>query len=87
VGFVYVCASGIEETRRLEDSWCWLASTSSSSNPHQSHIERKKGERIGSGSEDKCVVRRAQMSGVDSRWKDVWDPRAGTGALFYPEVC
>jgi hypothetical protein len=88
VGFVYVRATGIEESRHPEDSWCWLASSSSSSNPHQSQIGRKrKGERIGSGSDDGYVVRRAQISGVDSRWRDIWDPKPGTGALFCPEGC
>jgi hypothetical protein len=42
VGFVYVRASGIEESLRPEDSWCWVASASPSSNPHQSQMGRKK---------------------------------------------
>ena len=71
---------------RPEDSWRWLASASSSSNPHQSQIERKrKGEMIGPGSDDRYSVRRVQISRVDSKWRDVWDPKPGTGALFCPE--
>ena len=88
MGFVYVRVSGIEESRRLKDSWYWMASASSSSNPHQSQIGRKrKGERMGSGKEDRYVVRSAQISGVDSRWREVCDPKPDTGALFCPEGC
>ena len=66
-------ASGIEESHRPEDSWYWLASASLASNPHQSQIGRiRKGKRIGLGREDRCVVRRAQISGVDPRWRGVW---------------
>ena len=58
-------ANGIEESRRPEDSWCWLATASLSSSSHQSQIGRRTGEMIGSGSEDKYTIRRAQMSGVN----------------------
>jgi len=78
----------IEESRRPKGSWCWMASASSSSNPHQSKIGRKrKGESTGSGREDRYVVRSAQMSGVDSRWREVCDPKPDTGALFCQEGC
>ena len=56
MGFVYVRASGIKERRRPEDSRCWLASALPSSNPHQSQIGgKRKGERIGSGSDDRML--------------------------------
>ena len=32
-------------------------------------------------------MRRVQISGVDWRWRDVWDPKLDTGALFCPEDC
>jgi hypothetical protein len=52
----------------------------SSYNPHLSQIDRKrKGGKIGSGRRDKYVVRRAQIFGVDSRWRDVWAPKPHTG--------
>jgi len=70
---VYVHETEIEERHRLEDSlaWSWMVSASSPSNPHRSQIgTKRKGERIGSGREDRYAVSRAKISGVDSRWRE-----------------
>jgi len=53
---------------------------------------KSKGERIGSSRNDRYVVRWAQILGVDSQWRDIWntdiwDPKAGTGDLFCPGGC
>ena len=64
IGFVCVLERDTEDIRGLSSN----ASTSSSSNPHQSHIGRKSaGRRMGSGRAERYVDRRAHISGVDSK--------------------
>ena len=80
--------SGIEERHRPEDSWSGMISASSPSNPHRSQIGRKrKGEGIDSGREDRYAVSRAQILGVDSRWREVCDPKTDMAVLLCPEGC
>ena len=66
---MYVGASGIEVIRRiLGVGWQRLRRLLTYISPRSGGKER---EGINSGSEDKHVVRRAQMSGVDARWRDI----------------
>jgi len=86
IHFCGVRVRACEWDREKSAPGCWMASASSSSNTHQSQIgRRRKVERMGSGREDRCAVRSAQMSGVDSRWQEVCDLKPDTGALFCPE--
>lgn len=67
--------------RQLEKRWGPSGSLVSSATPHQSQRARNRvGRRIGSGRDARYVERRAQISGVDSRWSEVSAPKP-TGGL------
>jgi len=76
VGFVYARANGIEKSRPegllVSDGIGFVFFQ------HIPTPDREE-ERMGSGREDKYAVRSAQMSGVDSRWREVCDPKPDTG--------